>query len=173
MDQFSMLASLVGALAGANAAQGISENSMSSCPPSHLGLSCRLASLRGDLDGDGKDDDVEVRYDFPERLYFVHVTTSRGQSYHPFMAGHDPTRDRVSISYRNGWDYRCRNYVPGKECGYGFSSGYPRSALYLSDSRNGEFVLMLTFPHMKPNMKASDARFVVMPPLDGAPVDPR
>jgi hypothetical protein len=129
--------------------------------------------MQADLDGDGAADTATLTYDRLVRIYWLSVKTSTGIDYYPFQAAHDARRDRVTMSYRTGkWDYRCRNYIPGKLCGYPVSDGYPSAALFLSDSRNGDFVLMLTFPHLKPNMKPSDGHYVVMPALDGAPMDP-
>ncbi len=128
-----------------------------------------LAWLEADLDEDGKPDRIFVSYDDFEKKYFVAIETSQGQTYHPFMAAHDSKRDRVTLTYRKGWDYRCRNYVPGKQCGHGYSDHYPGGALYLSDSRHGDYVLMLMIPYTRPNRKPTDSWYMIMPALE----DPR
>ena len=142
-------------------------------PPAECGADRQncLGWARGYLDGDDKPDTAVVLYHPRLKMYAVHVQTSTGFAYTPFQAAHDPS-DRVTIAYRNGpGDFRCRTHIANKGCGHPWVSGSPGSGLFLSDSRHGDFVLMLDFPHLKPNMKPSDGRFMILPALDGPPTD--
>ena len=142
-------------------------------PPAECGPGRKncLGWARANLDLDGKPDTAVILYDPRLKMYSVHVTTSTGLHYMPFQAAHDP-KDRVTLVYRSGaGDFRCRTYVENKGCGYPIMSEYPGSGFFLSDSRHGDFILMLDFPYLKPHMQPSDGRFIVLPALDGPPTD--
>ncbi len=132
-----------------------------------------LAYLLADVDNDGQADETTITY-FPHLgIYSVEVVTSLGIRYHPFDAGHDPRRDRVKLTFRKGVDYRCRDFKPPRtQCGYAWSTAFAEAATFLSDSRHGDFVLILLFPHLKSNTKPTDGRYVVMPALDRLPGRP-
>lgn len=136
-----------------------------------------LASLRVDIDRDGKLDTVQLWHSERIRIYFVAVHTGSGRYYGPITGGYDPATQKVSLTWREGaGDLRCRNWTPGKACGYAVAALAPRQALYLSHSSQGDFVLQFIYPHTYRDTAPdggprTDGYFQVVPALDGPVTD--
>lgn len=150
-------------------------------PSSPTRLECApnsLTCLRVDIDGDGAPDVAQIVYQQRDRRYWVVVTLQNGLEYAPFGGSLDPRRETISLILREGrGDLFCRNWTPGTACGFPVSARGPRQVLYLSHSRQGEFVLTFSFPHdyrgiLERNGRVrTDGNFSVSPAFDG-PVTP-
>ncbi len=112
------------------------------CATGHIGADC-LAAFEIDLDGDGKPDDVSMVHDALRGMYWIAIYTASGRNFTPFQSYYDPKVDRVTLTVREGeGDFRCRSWVNGQSCGHVIGShDLPGRALYLSDSKRGDFLL--------------------------------
>lgn len=138
------------------------------CATGHIGADC-LAAFQIDLDGDGKPDEVSMVHDAPRSMYWIAVYTASGRKFTPFRSYYDPKVDRVTLTVRQGaGDFRCRFWTSGQSCGHVIGShDLPDRALYLSDSKRGDFLFW-----MPPGWGAAynpESSVVMMPALESAP----
>lgn len=163
---FACLALSISVLITELRAQSSPPEGIPSCAPN------AIACVRADFDGDGRNDKAEVlRQDFVG-MYGLSISLQNGDHFGPLMGSYEPARDRISLAIRRGTgDLRCRNWRPGTGCGFPLQRGGLGQALYLSHSREGDFVISFGFPHSAGATAGSGApqslRFVVIPALDG------
>ncbi|MDG2532233.1 hypothetical protein P6144_01110 [Sphingomonas sp. HITSZ_GF] len=100
-------------------------------------------------------------------LYYVVVYTHSGRQLWPFAGSFDRKTDHVMLTARSGGgDLRCRHWAARKWCGYPVvTHDLPRTVLYLSDSKRGDFVLYIPQPYG--HDFNADGIFRIMPALDG------
>jgi hypothetical protein len=138
------------------------------CPAGPKGDNC-LTAFTADLDGDGEADRISLITVPHTGLYYVVVNTHAGRELWPFAASFNRKEDKVTLTSRSGGgDLRCRHWAERGTCGYPvMTHDVPRTVLYLSDSRRGDFVLYIPQPYGHDYNE--DGIFRIVPALDDAP----